>query len=189
MNTVHAADSDRLDLEQAQLLVVDLQEKLLPHIHEHERVLTQAGRMIRAARVLDLPITVSEQYPKGLGGTAPAILAAAEDAVRLEKTTFSFCADDACRARLSAVGRPQVLLVGIETHVCVQQTALDLLEMQMRPYVLADAIGSRRPLDYEVALDYMRSFGVTVTTVEAAIFRLVRAAGTELFKRILPIVR
>ena len=103
--------------------------------------------------------------------------------------TFSFCADAACRQRVSGVLRPQVLIVGIETHVCVYQTALDLLAMQMRPVVLADAVGSRRPFDSAIALDGLRAAGVRVTTVESAIFQLVHEAGTDRFKRILPIVR
>ena len=180
---------ERLDRSRAQLLVVDIQERLLPLIDNHQNVVAQAERMIRAAAALDLPITISEQYPKGLGSTVPAVLAAADGAARAEKMTFSFCADAACRQRITAAARPQVLLVGIETHVCVLQTALDLLEMQMTPYVLADAVGSRRAVDHDVALDLLRQAGVVVTTVESAIFRLVHAAGTDLFKRILPIVR
>ncbi|MEW6249587.1 MAG: isochorismatase family protein [Planctomycetota bacterium] len=180
---------DRLDRDHVQLLVVDIQEKLLPHIHEHAQMLAQAERMIRAAVVLDVPITVSEQYPKGLGSTNPAIVDAAAGATRLAKMSFSFCGEAACRSRLASVLRPQVLLVGIETHVCVQQTALDLLGMQMQPVVLADAVGSRRPLDCQIALDYLRAAGAIVTTVEAVIFQLVRESSGELFRRILPIVR
>jgi nicotinamidase-related amidase len=180
---------DRLDREQAQLLVIDIQERLLPAIAEHASLIAQAERMIRAATMLELPITISEQYPRGLGATAPPLLAAAQNAGRLQKTTFSFCADAACRKHISAILRPQVLLVGIETHVCVYQTALDLLAMQMRPFVLADAVGSRRPLDYTIALDGLRAAGVCVTTVESAIFQLVHEADTELFRRILPLVR
>lgn len=186
MTTTH---QDRLSREQAQLLVVDLQEKLVPAIADSAALLSQAERMIRAALILGLPITVSEQYPRGLGPTVPMIRIAAKDAVRLEKTTFSLCADPACRQRLSDLARRQVLIVGIETHVCVQQTALDLLAMQMRPVVLADAVGSRRPVDYMVALDGLRAAGATVTTVESAIFQLLHEAGTELFKRMLPVVR
>lgn len=171
------------------MLVIDIQERLLPQIADHAALMAQAERMIRAAVALEIPITLSEQYPHGLGPTVASIAAAAAGAVRVQKMTFSFCGDAACRARLSGLLRAQVLLVGIETHVCVQQTALDLLEMQMRPFVLADAVGSRRPLDYSVALDRMRTVGVVVTTVEAAIFQLVGEAGTEQFKRILPIVR
>ena len=184
-----SAHIDRLDCEHAQLLAIDFQERLLPSITDHAAVLAQAERMIRAAVVLELPITVSEQYPRGLGATAPGILAAAQGATRLEKMTFSFCADTACRQRVSEVMRPQVLIVGIEAHVCVYQTALDLLAMQMRPVVLADAVGSRRPFDHAIALDGLRAAGVRVTTVESAIFQLVHEAGTDLFKRILPIVR
>jgi nicotinamidase-related amidase len=184
-----SAHIDRLDREHAQLLVVDFQEKLLPSIVDHAAVTAQAERMIRAAVVLELPITVSEQYPRGLGPTVPAIRAAAEGAARFEKMTFSFCADPACHKRISAVLRVQVLIVGIEAHVCVLQTALDLLAMQMRPIVLADAVGSRRASDYTVALDGLRAAGVTVTTVESAIFQLLHEAGTDLFKRMLPIVR
>jgi nicotinamidase-related amidase len=180
---------DRLNCEQAQLLVIDIQERLLPSIAEHAAVLASAERMIRAAVVLELPITVSEQYPRGLGATAPGILTAATGATRLEKMTFSFCADAACRQHVLAVSRPQVLIVGIEAHVCVYQTALDLLEMEMRPFVLADAVGSRRPFDCAIALDGLRAAGVGVTTTESAIFQLVHESGTDRFKRILPIVR
>jgi nicotinamidase-related amidase len=183
------AHPTRLDRQQTQLLVVDFQEKLLPAIADFDRVTAQAERMIRAAVVLGLPITISEQYPRGLGATVPAIQAAAEGAARHEKMTFSFCGDADCRARVSSLQRPQVLLVGIEAHVCVYQTALDLLAMQMRPFVLADAVGSRRALDYTVALDGLRAAGVTVTTVESAIFQLLHEAGTDLFKRMLPVVR
>jgi nicotinamidase-related amidase len=186
MPSTHIA---RLDRQHAQLLVIDFQDRLVPHIAEHASVLAQAERMIQAAAALDLPITLTEQYPQGLGPTAPTIAQATKEATRLEKTTFSCCADQACRQRLASVMRPQVLMVGIEAHVCVLQTALDLLAMQMRPVVLADAVGSRRPLDCNVALDGMRAAGAVVTTVESAIFQLVHEAGTELFKRILPLVR
>jgi isochorismate hydrolase len=179
----------RLARRHAQLLIVDIQERLLPQIADHARVVAAAEQMIRAAAVLDLPVTLSEQYPRGLGPTTPAIAAAAAGAPRLEKLTFSFCADKKCRERIAAVLRPQVLLVGIEAHVCVYQTALDLLEMQMQPVVLADAVGSRRVLDYQVALDGLRAAGAVVTTVESAIFQLLHESGTELFKRMLPLVK
>jgi len=184
--------AERLIVARTQLLVVDVQENLLPHVAEHENVLAQCVRMIRAAVVLELPITLSEQYVRGLGATRAEILAAAGEAgryERIEKLTFSVLRHDALRQRLVALGRPQVLIVGIEAHVCVQQTALDLLELGLQPVVLADAVGSRRPADRAVALERMRSAGVTVTTVEAAIFELLERAGTELFKRMLPIVR
>jgi nicotinamidase-related amidase len=179
----------RLSAGQAQLLVVDLQAKLLPHIAEHESVVSQAVRMLQAAGELELPITLTEQYPEGLGSTPAAVVTAAAGATRLEKLTFSAWRDEATQARLVSLGRPQVLLVGIEAHVCVQQTALDLLEAGMVPWVLADAVGSRRACDRELALARMRDIGVGITTVESAIFEMLDRCDTELFKRILPIVR
>jgi isochorismate hydrolase len=178
-----------LTLNRAQLLIIDIQEKLLPFIHGHAEVVAAAVKMIRAAAALEIPTTLSEQYPKGIGTTIPAIREAAGNVPRCEKLTFSFCADAVCQARLAAQSRPQVLLVGIETHVCVQQTALDLLSQGMTPVVLADAVGSRRALDYSIALERMRAAGAIVTTVESAIFEMVHDSGTALFKRILPVVR
>ncbi|MBU0638107.1 MAG: isochorismatase family protein [Planctomycetes bacterium] len=156
----------RLDPTQAQLLIVDIQERLLPYISDHALVTAQALRMIRVARTIPIPIVLSEQYPKGLGPTDSALLEAAGAPIRVEKNTFSVCADTQAKARIVELARPQVLLVGIEAHVCVQQTALDLLETQMQPFLLADAVGSRRPRDCETALHRMRQAGVIVTTVE-----------------------
>lgn len=178
-----------LDLDHTQLLIIDIQERLLPHIHNHEACVAAAERIIRACTALEVPVTLSEQYVRGLGPTTPSITAAAAAAPRFEKMTFSCCADHAGRERISTVLRPQVLLVGIEAHVCVQQTALDLLAMQMQPFVLADAVSSRRPLDCDTALHRLRHAGAVVTTVEAAIFELVRESGTERFKCILPLVK
>ena len=183
------AGQDRLDLTHAQLLVVDLQQKLIPHVRDHADVIAQSVRMIRAAVELDIPITLTEQYRKGLGPTDPAVVEACGDAPRLEKLAFSVCGDEAARERVVSLMRPLVILVGIETHICVEQTALDLLAMQMRPFIAADAVGSRRRLDHEVGLSRLQSVGAVVTTVESAIFSLLGKAGTDLFRRVLPLVR
>ncbi len=179
----------RLEAGRAQLLVVDIQERLLPHIHEYTRVVEQTARMCRAAAQLALPVTLTEQYPEGLGATTPAVREVTSDATRLEKLTFSVWQDAALREHLTDLDRPQVLIAGIETHVCVQQTVFDLLDAQMTPFVLADAVGSRRALDWETALRRMERAGATVTTFEAAVFGMLDRCDTELFKRILPIVK
>jgi nicotinamidase-related amidase len=189
---VPAPRDARLTIPHTQLVVVDVQENMLPHVAEREDVLAQCVRMTRAAVALELPITISEQYVRGLGATRPEIIDAAGGPgrfERFEKMTFSVVRDEPLRQRIVSLGRPNVLLVGVETHVCVQQTALDLLELRHEPVVLADAVGSRRPRDRDVALDRLRAAGAIVSTVESAIFELLERAGTDLFKRLLPIVR
>ncbi|MFN0137724.1 MAG: isochorismatase family protein [Phycisphaerae bacterium] len=175
----------------AQLLIVDVQGRLVPHIDGHESVVAQCVRATRAAGVLAIPVTVSEQYPAGLGPTDPRILEAATGAGagRVEKMTFSTAQEPHCWKRLYELQRPQILMVGIETHVCVQQTALDLKARGLAPIILADACGSRRAYDREIALQRMRAAGIIVTTVESAIYELMHRAGTEQFKRMLPIVK
>lgn len=179
----------RLARSQAQLLVVDIQQKLLPLIHDHDGVIRASETMIRAAQLLEIPLTLTEQYPHGLGPTHPRILAAIGTPPPLQKMTFSVCGDADCLARLNQIERSQVLLIGIETHVCVLQTALDLLRFGMQPVLLADATSSRRESDRDIALMRMRAAGVTVTTIESAIFELTHAAGTDLFKKILALVK
>ena len=179
----------RLDRTTAQVLVIDVQERLLPQIHEQASVVERCVRLLRGAAVLELPITLSEQYPEGLGTTAGPIREAVGRPPDVVKSTFSVCGDEGGLSRLKAVGRPQVLLVGIETHVCVQQTALDLLVAGLLPVVLADAVGSRRPFDRDIALERMRAAGAIVTTVEAALFEMSVRCDTPAFKQILKIVK
>ncbi len=183
------AGQERLDLTHAQLLVVDIQQKLIPYVRDHADVIAQSVRMIRAAREVDIPITLTEQYRKGLGPSDPAVLDACGDSPLLEKTAFSVCGDEAARERIVSLMRPSVIVVGIETHVCVQQTALDLLAMQMQAFIAADAVGSRRRLDHEVGLSLMQNVGAVVTTVESAIFSLLGKSDTDLFRRVLPLLR
>lgn len=179
----------RTRCECSRVVVVDIQERLLPSIHEHEQVIAQTVKLLNAARILGVPIFVSEQYKKGLGETHRAILDATGNAPRLEKSTFSCCGDNAMQSALTADDRKQIILVGIETHVCVLQTALDLLVQGFQPVVAADAVGSRRVFDRDVALDRMRQSGATVTTVESLIFELTQRSGTDVFKQILSLVR
>lgn len=181
--------AEQLDPARTQVLLIDMQQKLLPHIHGHQAITAACERMLRAAVLFDLPITITQQYTQGLGATAPALLAAAPDAERIEKMSFSVCDEPTGRDRLVSAMRQQVIVMGIETHVCVQQTALDLVNLQMRPYLLLDAVGSRRPLDHEVAVERMQHADVVVSTVESAIFRLLRVSGTDLFRRVLPLVK
>lgn len=179
---------NRMTTDDTALLVIDLQERLLPAIDGGKDVLAAAGKMIEAARILGVPIVLTEQYPKGLGPTCAAVRAALGDVAAVEKLHFTACVAPVI-ARLAELGRPNAVVVGVETHVCVQQTVLDLLRLGYRPMLCADAVGSRRPLDHAVAIERMRQAGAVVTTVESAIYELVGQAGTDVFRQILRLVK
>jgi len=171
------------------LLVVDLQEKLMPAIHEGAGVLNQSRKLIHVARLLKLPVLVTEQYPKGIGPTVPEIRAALGDAPTVEKMTFSGCGAEPFWAQWNSFARRNAIVCGVEAHVCVQQTVLDFLERGQSVFVLADAVGSRRPLDYDLALQRMHDAGAIVTTAESVIFELLGRAGTPEFKEVLKLVK
>ncbi len=177
-----------LRVETAVLLVVDVQERLLPAIHEGDQVLEAARRMVLAAEVLGVPTVLTKQYAAGLGPTCAGLRECLRDVEPVEKTRFSACVVGVLN-RLASLGRPHVVVVGIEAHVCVQQTVLDLLRLGYLPYLCADAVGSRRPVDRDTAIVRMRRAGAIVTTTESVIFELLGEAGTEVFKKVLKIVK
>jgi isochorismate hydrolase len=165
--------ADQLDIERAMVLVIDVQEKLLPLIVGGERVIAAGWKLLDGARVFELPVLVTEQYPKGWDRrTRPSSGPTRKSGQRAEKPTFSAWADMKVREALLAIDRPQIIMTGIETHVCVQQTALDLRSRDYDVFVCADAVGSRGRVDHEVALDRMRQAAVWVTTVESVLFEL-----------------
>ena len=170
----------------AALLVVDIQEKLAVTMDQARlaEVTANAVRMIAAAREMGLPIIVTEQYPKGLGPTTREVADALECGEVIEKLSFSAMGVEATLPALKDARARDVLIVGMEAHVCVSQTAYDLDALGFRPVVLADAVISRYCEDYETVLERFRRDGITVTTTEAAIFELLEEAGTEMFKRV-----
>jgi nicotinamidase-related amidase len=163
--------------EQTALVVIDVQEAFRGYA-SFAGVAEACAKLLQAARILALPALVSEQYPKGLGHTAPEV--GLEDERRIEKSVFS-----AARAEgFDLGGREQAVVCGIETHVCVSQTVHDLLERGIQVHVPADAVGSRHTLDYERGLERLERAGAVVTTVEAALFELLERAGTPEFKAV-----
>ena len=166
-----------LERHRARLIVVDVQEGFRSY-ECFDRVATAASRLVQAARILGLPALVSEQYPKGLGETAPEVCL--RDEPRLEKTVFSAARADGFEMGAS----DQALVCGIEAHVCVSQTVHDLLGRGVEVHVPADAVGSRHDLDYERALERMERAGAVVTTVESSLFELLERAGTPEFKQV-----
>ena len=166
-----------LERSRAALVVVDVQEAFRAY-DSFAGVASSCAKLLAGARILGLPRLVSEQYPKGLGSTAPEL--GLEDERLIEKTVFS-----AARAQgFDLAGREQAIVCGIETHVCVSQTVHDLLEQGVEVHVPADAVGSRHALDYERGLERLERAGAVVSTVEAALFELLERAGTPEFKAV-----
>ena len=169
------------------LLVVDVQEKLLRAMRAPDRLVWNVGRLVEGARTLGVAIAATEQYPQGLGATTPSLADKLGSAHA--KLTFSCWGCAGFREQLEPLDRPNVLVCGMETHVCVQQTTLDLLAAGYRVFVAVDAVTSRAMLDHDVALRRMESSGATLTTVEAALFEWCGAAGTPEFKAISQLVK
>jgi isochorismate hydrolase len=182
---------DKLDPDRCMILVIDVQEKLLPLIRKHEQVTAAIRKLLQGAAVFELPVMVTEQYPKGIGPTDESIGDLLRDggATFMTKASFSACGEPPIREALREIDRPQIILVGIEAHVCVQQTALDLLVMDHDVAVCADAIGSRGKLDYKQALARMAGAGAAVTTVESVLFELCDRCDTDRFKAMIPVIK
>jgi nicotinamidase-related amidase len=166
-----------LDRDRAALVVVDVQEGFRPY-ESFAGVAAAAAKLIAAARLLGVPALVSEQYPKGLGHSAPEL--GLQDEPRIEKSVFSAARADG----FDLGGREQAIVCGIETHVCVSQTAHDLLGKGVEVHIPADAVGSRHAIDYERGLERLERAGAVVDTVEAALFELLERAGTPEFKEV-----
>ena len=174
------------------LLLIDMQERFvpaIPAIAEDRPVGRACRQLLTAARLLGVPTTISEQYPKGLGPTLPWLLAANPEAARFEKLHFS-CADDPrLGAHLDALHRPEIVLCGIETHVCVLHTAADLLAQGRVVVVAADAVASRSEAHRDQALAALRDLGALLLPVESIAMRWTRVAGTALFKQVSALIK
>jgi nicotinamidase-related amidase len=176
-----------MNREDTALLVVDAQERLLAVIPDQARIMWNIRRLIDAARALSVPIAATEQYPQKLGLIPPELRKHLGDVP--SKLRFSACECGEIFDRWKKDNRFRVLLCGIETHVCVLQTALDLAAAGFEPSVAVDAVGARHAVDHETALRRMESAGVVLTTTEAAMFEWCREAGTAEFKQISTLVK
>jgi nicotinamidase-related amidase len=172
-----------LDQSQSVLLIIDIQERLMPAIHEGEALLEQAGWLCRLAGMLDVPILVTEQYPKGLGCTLAALQPHLAQAQRVEKLCFSAVADNTLSGSMLEQ-RQQVVIAGAETHVCVLQTALELQQSGKQVFVVEEAVGSRSERNKQLALARMAQHGVQIVSGEMVAFEWLRRAGTEQFKQV-----
>lgn len=180
----------KLDRKNAAVLVIDVQEKLAPAIEPGalERVLKYAKALVGTAKELGMPVLATEQYPKGLGPTVKE-LAAVLPTPPITKVHFSCGADPAFASALESTGRRQVIVCGMETHVCVFQTVRDLAAAGYEVHVCADAVGSRTEEHRRIGLELARESGALVTTAETAIFDLLHQAATPEFKKVSPLVK
>jgi nicotinamidase-related amidase len=178
-----------LKSDSAILLVVDVQEKLLPVIYREENLTANIIRLIQGMQVLEIPIIVTEQYPQGLVKTLPEIAQLLTNIEPLSKTSFSCYGDETFRKTLEASGRKQVLICGIEAHVCVYQTAMDLKAAGYEVQVIANAVSSRTPGNKEIGLNLMRQMGIIITGTETVLFEMLKIAEGDKFKAISHIVK
>ena len=171
------------------LLMIDIQERLVPAVHQGERVIANSVVLMKAATALDVPILVSEQYPKGLGRTVTPIadLAAADSTVA--KTHFSCTRDEGFVRKARRLDRQQIVVAGIEAHVCVLQTVSGLLEMGFAVFVVEDATASRTRRNHGVAVERMRAAGAEIVTTEMVVFEWLMKAGTAEFREISRLVK
>jgi len=166
----------------AALVIVDIQERLAAVMDDRQKVVGNCLHLLEAARLLHVPVLLNEQYPKGLGPTVGEIKGALQPYEPLEKITFSCCGNVAFHEKLAATGRKKIILAGMETHVCVLQTCIDLLKEGYIVHAVSDAICSRTTDNFRTGLEFMRDAGAVITCTETVLFQLLEKAGTEEFR-------
>ena len=176
-----------LDPEQCALLVIDVQEKLLPPIFQKEQLVRNSQLLIRLASILNMPTVLTAQYPKGLGNTVPEVAALLPDTRAIEKLVFSCFGSDAFCSTLKRLpgNRNTVILCGMESHICVAQTALAALREGYLVHIASDAVSSRTEWNWKIGLDRMRSAGAVISSTEMIIYEALGSSGTSAFKDML----
>jgi nicotinamidase-related amidase len=171
------------------LVVLDLQEPFLRFIFERGRVVANSVALIKGARALGLPIISTLQYPDRMGDMVPEILDALPEDERIGKTTFSSCGSEEFVRRIEATGKKTVLICGVESHICVNQTVHDLLALGYDVHIAADAVSSRTEANWKIGLDKMRQSGATISSVETALYEMLADSRSPEFKQILELVK
>ena len=171
-----------LDPRLSLLLIVDVQERLVPAVQQTDQLIEACAWLVRLARELKIPVRLSEQYPRGLGPTVSPLRDLLEPEQVLEKVHFSCVAEPNCREAIDETGREQIIVAGIEAHVCVLQTVLNLLEQGKQVFVVADAVSSRAPENAQLGIERMRQAGAQIVTREMVFFEWLKKAGTEQFR-------
>lgn len=179
----------RIDSNNTLCVIVDIQEKLFPHINDNKELLEKILKLINGLKLLKIPFILNEQYPKGIGHTLPQIQELLSEETPYEKVTFSCCKTEKTMDAIKEKNKQFIIVFGIEAHICVLQTVLDLLEVGLTPILVTDCIDSRKKNDKEVAIQRMIQAGVIPTTYESLLFELCESAKNEVFKEISKIVK
>lgn len=178
-----------LNIENSLLFIVDVQDRLVGMLKNGDEIAKNNVILSKTARILGVPVVVSEQYPKGLGATIAEVSEQIDGANVYEKTTFSAMSMDVIRDRLAEFNRKKIILTGIESHICVYQTARALLEMGYEVYVVKNAVASRSSKDYRTSLELMRDYGARLTCVETVLFELLGSSRNPHFKEIQSLIK
>ena len=191
MSTMITDRTYRIARENTQAMIIDVQERLTPYIYDHENIVKKTVTIIKGLQALGIPIMLNEQYKKGLGDSLPELrdVLEGDNAKSFEKVTFSACDNNDTWHHLAQQNRSTVLLIGVEAHACVLQTALDLLDNGMQPVIIGDAVGSRFPYDNKQAIRRIRRAGGIISTVETILFELCRSSEDPAFKTILNLIK
>ncbi|MEM5481517.1 isochorismatase family protein [Pseudoalteromonas fuliginea] len=178
-----------IDASQSVILVIDLQSKLAPAIECFPTILSCTLQLAQTSLIYGIPVLITEQYKKGLGGTQDEIKALLPKATYFDKTHFSACAEPDFLASMKQFARPQIIVVGTEAHVCVLQTCLDLLQSGFDVIVIADAVGSRNEKHKQIAIDQLQQAGAIISCAETVIFQWVKNSATTTFREVLSIIK
>jgi nicotinamidase-related amidase len=184
LQRIMTTDKFFIDKEDTVLLIVDIQDKLAAVMKEKDRVVKNSLHLVELAKMIGMPVMVTEQYPRGLGTTVPEIREALPFYRPVEKMTFDCCGQPAFLDELREHNKSSVVLTGMETHICVLQTCIGLLRGGINVHVVQDAICSRTKENWKIGTEFMREAGAVVTCTETVLFQLLKVAGTEEFKSI-----
>ena len=170
-------------------IIIDYQERLLPAMDEHEKLAKQAEILIKGLKALDVPMVITQQYTKGIGMSEPFVFAAAQTEEYMDKVEFSAMANEPIAERVKQINKKNVIVCGIEAHICVLQTCIDLKAQGFTPYLVIDCIGSRKRSNWEMTLIRAQQEGIVVTSMESILFELLGKAGGDTFKTVSKLIK
>ncbi len=179
-----------LNIEDSILIIIDVQEKLIKATNKGDICAINTAKLLKAATILNIPSIITEQYPKGLGNTSPLIIQElSEISYIFEKTSFSIMNEPEIKAKLDSFNQKQIILCGIETHICVLQTAIDLLKSDYEVHIVKDAVSSRKNEEYEIGLKLLKQYGAKITSLEIILFEWLKSSKHPYFKQIQALIK